>query len=528
MRYLLSMIALCAAGLGWSGAAHAHWREASSPHFVVYANESKSEITRFSRDLEIYHHAMELVTAHNEPTPSPSNRLTVFVVSTERKVQKLYGDGARYVGGFYMPSAGNSIAIVPRVHVRRGQQDYSMIALLHEYAHHFLISQDNLPLPRWLSEGAAEFFASSEFPGKGGIKIGMPAYQRAGELYYAKDVPVEKLLAADAYENGATKGFDSFYGKSWLLYHHLTLGDKKRSGQLLKYVRLMAKGEDSLQAGRDAFGDLHQLDKDLDRYLDQRRMFTFAFPPEQFPESHIAVRELSDGEAEIMPELIRTRRGVSPEEAKEVLEEVHKVAAEYPKDPAVLAELSEAECDAGHDDKAIAAADAALALDPKRVRAYEEKGRALFDEAEKTDGDKAAAYQKALAPFIALNRLENDNPLPLIYYFRSFAERGVKPPKQAVLGLTRAAELAPYDLDLRLMLAEYQLDTGDLADARRNLVPIAYDPHATATSAGARTLIQRIDNGKPPDAKETAQIIADSIKAATAAAAGDQGDGGKG
>jgi hypothetical protein len=173
---------------------------------------------------------MAKVTGLDLPDPSPSNRLTVFVVSSNSKVQQLYGDGGRYVGGFYVPRAGDSIAIVPQVRAKSGQQGYSMIALLHEYAHHFLISNSNLPTPRWLNEGAAEFFASAEFPANGGIRIGMPAYQRAGELFYAKDVSAEKLLAPNSYDNGVRNGFDSFYGKSWLLYHYLTLGSGNAAG----------------------------------------------------------------------------------------------------------------------------------------------------------------------------------------------------------------------------------------------------------------------------------------------------------
>ena len=512
--------ALAGSALAWSTAAHADWMEASSPHFVVYADTSEREITRFAEDLELYHHAMEAITGLELPDPSPSNRLTVFVVASEYRVQKLFGRGGAYVGGFYVPRAGDSIAIIPAVHAIDGQQSYSMIALLHEYAHHFLISNSDLPPPHWMAEGAAEFFASAEFPSEGGIKIGMPANQRAGELFYAKDVPVEKLLTPGVYANGASKGFDSFYGKSWLLYHYLAIGGR-RPGQLKTYVSLLGKGEDSLQAGRDAFGDLRALDKELDKYLMQKTMNAFVFAPGKLPAGHVAVRALGDGEAEIMPDVIQTRRGVNQELAKAVLEDVHKIAARYPSDPAVLTELAEAECDAGNFDASAAAADAALALDPKRLRAYYQKGRALFAAAEKApETGKAAAFRNAVQPFLALNRLENDNPLPLIYYFRSFVERNAKPSNDAVLGLTRAAELAPYDLELRLNLAEYQIGAADYADARGNLVPIAYEPHGSPMSTGARTLIERIDSGKPPTEQEASAIMESSMKAAQAEKAG--------
>ena len=69
-------------------------------------------------------------------------------------------------------------------------------------------------------------------------------------------------------------------------------------------------------------------------------------------------------------------------------------------------------------------------------------------------------------------------------------------------GLERASELAPFDLDLRLNLAAYQLRTRDLAAARGNLLPIAYHPHAPrGVTDAAREVIDWIDAGgeaEPP------------------------------
>ena len=109
---------------------------------------------------------------------------------------------------------------------------------------------------------------------------------------------------------------------------------------------------------------------------------------------------------------------------------------------------------------------------------------------------------------MALNQLENDHPLPLVYYFRSFAERGVEPPEQAALGLTRAAELAPFDLHLRLNLASYQIQKGMLEDARGNLVPLAYNPHGGAMADSARQVLERIDaGGETPAAEELIALL---------------------
>jgi len=64
-----------------------------------------------------------------------------------------------------------------------------MTILLHEYAHHFLISSQRSAMPKWVSEGAAQFFASAAFEGDGSVKIGRPNGSRGFELTYAVRVP---------------------------------------------------------------------------------------------------------------------------------------------------------------------------------------------------------------------------------------------------------------------------------------------------------------------------------------------------
>src|SRR5687767_6073470 len=132
-KWIIALAALLVAGT-----ARAEWLEASSAHFVVYAGDSERDIRKFSEQLERFHEAMEVLTGLEVPAPSPSNRVTVFTVKSQREIERLVGQ--RNVGGFYIPRAGGSVAFVPRVEVRNGQPDISMTILLHEYAHHFLLS----------------------------------------------------------------------------------------------------------------------------------------------------------------------------------------------------------------------------------------------------------------------------------------------------------------------------------------------------------------------------------------------------
>ncbi|WP_234148971.1 DUF1570 domain-containing protein [Sphingobium sufflavum] len=485
-RFIIwSMLLVC------SGTAHAEWLQSSSDHFLVYANDNERNIRAFSQQLERYDAAMALLTNMKRPPLSPSNRVTVYVVNNEREVRKLYGDGAKYIGGFYVPRAGGSLAIIPRVTARQGTASQGMIVLLHEYAHHFLISTSSFPVPRWMSEGSAEFFAAASFEGDGGIGIGRPARHRAYELFSAPDVKVTDLLDPAEYDKRKGKGYDAFYGKSWLLYHYLVF-DSARSGQMERYVRLLTQGKSLRDAAQEAFGDLGQLEKGLLAYKAKTRMSMLKLPAARLRTGGVEVSKLSTGEAAIMPIRIRSHRGVNREQAGQLLVDARDIAARFSTNPAVLTALAEAEHDAGNDKEAVAAADAALAIDPAQVNAYVQKGYALFHLAS-TAQDKATAYREARAPFIALNRLENDHPLALYYYYQSFARQGVTPPPVAVEGLERAAFIAPFDLGLRMTLAMQLLRNKRPGQARFHLLPVAYNPHGGQMAERAQQILARMD-----------------------------------
>lgn len=205
-----------------------------------------------------------------------------------------------------------------------------------------------------------------------------------------------------------------------------------------------------------------------------------------------------------MPLRIRSQRGVDAEEAAELVVEVREVAAYYPEDPGVLAALAEAEYDAGNDEAAIVAADRAIAIDPTRTNPYVQKGFAMFRMAGDAE-DKNAAYKAAMKPFSQLNELENDHPMPLMYYYRSFVERGAEPPEAARHALERAAQLAPFDKDLWFRVAMMQMSEGKVGLARSALQPIANDPHGGGYSERAKALmvmLANVDEGTKPDPRD--------------------------
>lgn len=490
---LFAYLALAAGMTALAQPAQADWYEASSDHFVIYADDSEKDITRFAENLERYHSAMAYVLNKENVKPTPSNRVTIFVVGSQRDIRRLSGSDSRTIAGFYVPRAGGSRAFVQDIRNQRGYPHISTVVLLHEYAHHFLISSSRFAMPRWMSEGAAEFFAAASFNDDGSVLIGRPAQHRAGELAYAEDVSIRELLDPELYEQNKGRRYDSFYARSWLLYHFLTFSEERR-GQMGKYWLETLNGAAPLEAGETAFGDLDQLQRDLDSYARSRRMFTFNLGPEKLTAgSPITLRALPEGEAKMMEVRMRSQRGVNREQAAELVIEAREIAAKYPDDAGVLAALAEAEYDAGNDAEAIAAADRAIALDPARTNPYVQKGYALFRMARSAE-DRDAAYELAMKPFQALNARENDHPLPLIYYYRSFTERGVAPPEDARAALENAAQAAPFDRQLWMQVAALQMREGKIELARQSLKPLASNPHGGRAAAMASRLIELLGN----------------------------------
>lgn len=127
-------------------------------------------------------------------------------------------------------------------------------------------------------------------------------------------------------------------------------------------------------------------------------------------------------------------------------------------------------------------------------------------------------YTAAMAPFSALNRLENDHPIPLMYYYRSFVERGEEPNEKARLALEQAMQLAPFDKSLRMNAAMMQASEGKIAIARQTIAPIANDPHGGGLAQTARRFYEAmagVEEGtawNPGATLDLATAIADAAR----------------
>jgi tetratricopeptide (TPR) repeat protein len=491
MRFLLPSLAGVALAV-INSPASAAWNVAQSKHFVIYADEKPEQLSQFAAKLERFDQAARYIYLMQDPPVGRGNRLTVFVLPSVEAVERLAGD--TFIKGFYKGLASGSVAFVPRTTDHRpGNLDADTI-FFHEYAHHLMFQDIDRPFPQWYVEGFAEFLSTVRFESDGSIGIGAPATHRAWTLFRGRELPLETLLAGN-YSKLSPELLESVYGRGWLLVHYLNF-EQSRRGQLDRYADLLGKGVPSLDAARTAFGDLKQLDRDLDQYLDRKKTPYIKLAGNRFKPGPISVQPLSEAASKIIMLRIELKRG-SKKGAEELLaSQVRAVEGRYPGDNLVELTLCEAELQDARPEAAEPAADRALKADPQDTKSMICKGRAVAERSKKLTGPaRHAGFEQARSLFVGANKIDTEDPEALWMYFRTFVTEGVRPTPNAIEALHYASDLAPQDAGVRMGSAVAYLNEGKLEEAKSALTPIAYDPHGRELSQVARAMIERIDAG---------------------------------
>jgi len=497
----LATAALACAATG----AQAEWLKATSRHFQIYSNTSTESINALATKLEQVDGALRRISGIKDGNETAANPVTVYVLESPAEIQRLIRSDN--VAGFYVGRANGAVAFTPR-RSGDGQLDPQLV-LFHEYAHHFLLGQSNVAYPAWLSEGYAEFVATARFP-KDGVQIGAPAQHRAYGLLDAAKLPITTLFAPGPKLTGIQT--DQIYGRGWLLTHYLIF-EGTREGQLATYLSAIDAGMPPLDAAQKGFGDLKQLDREMNARLNASTLPAFRYPLDKLPQPVVAVRPLSAGERAMIDLRMRSDRGVNRTTAQPILAEAIPIGARFPDDPVVQGWLAEMALDAGRYDLAEAAADRALAIDPKSSQALVYKGQTHLRRAREAKIKDPAVWKEARSWLLKANAIDPNDAYTLMLYYSSFGMAGVKATDNAKAALARAHELVPQDEGLCFAYARQSLYDGKIDQAREALRPIAYSAHAAPDNRAAQLLAML-------DAKGAAKALADA-KAADKEGGGD-------
>jgi len=486
-----------------SNAARAEWWEARTSHFILYSETKREDAEEFARDLERFDNALRAI--QNMPVPGPdvgdANRLKVYRTGDTDRLGYILNASGSGIGGIYFPRAGNPTSFVPAREKRSlsrgidtsGPELDIRSTLFHEYTHHFMLTNFSSAYPHWYTEGFAELYSSMVLKDDGKIEVGIVPQHRGEALKALPDVRLTRLLDTKV-QLTALEYYQSYtYG--WMLTHYLHF-NLDRKGQLPAYLDALNKGEDSLTAAKRIFGDLDALQREVRRYKNG------PFPGYEiqignYVEPAVAMRRLTDAEEAVMQTHMRSVRGVTRAQAKDVASDMRAKAAPYPDNLFVQLALAEAELDVRNFDAADAAADRAIAIDAKSSLAQYWKGMIFMGRGEK---DKAA-YAAARPYFVRARRLDPYDPRPAIAYYRSFYDAGEAIPEPAIIALEEVFPYASYDREYRFLLGRQLLDEskGDLA--RTVLSPVAFGSHSGDKENPLQAVIAAIDAKKLDEAR---------------------------
>ncbi|MGD0824603.1 MAG: tetratricopeptide repeat protein [Terriglobales bacterium] len=268
------LLALFAAALASAHDKPENWLEVRSQHFTVVtdANEKTGRriADQFERMRSVFHVAFPHLSIEN------GSPIIVVAVKNEKDFRELepkvyLAKGQIQLGGLFLRAPDKNYVLM-RVDAE-GDHPYAVI--YHEYTH-FLMSKAAEWLPLWMNEGLAEFYQNTDIRDRDAA-LGQPSPENLQLLRTNRPLPLATLFVVDAnspYYHEENKG-SIFYAESWALIHYLTVKDRQEKTQRLKdYAELLVQKVDPVTAATRAFGDLKQLQTNLDDYI---RQGTFSY-----------------------------------------------------------------------------------------------------------------------------------------------------------------------------------------------------------------------------------------------------------
>lgn len=366
------------------------------------------------------------------------------------------------------------------------------------YARHFLTTYFPHAYPRWYVDGFGEIFATLAIEGDARIEYGRApdGYRKVLDRYAR--LPIADILTGRYLKDRKARERWTPY-HAWALTHMLFFSNERR-GQLHAYLATIAAGG-SMEKAAEAFGDLDRFQRELAAYGASKIPYEQMTYPAGRAEGPI-VRQLTLGEAAFvkgrlelgaqidLPPPGDTAREDAITTRNRWLENLRKDAGRYPANVQAQLLLAEAECRSGNGTECVTVADRALTLAPgdSDALAWKGSGQARLARAAPA-GERTALLKAARQTIAQANRADTENPVPLLAFYRSFADAGEMAPDVALEGLMKAADAVPAAPAPRLLLGEALAGRGNPGAARAALIPVAKGAYDSPETAPARALL---------------------------------------
>jgi Tfp pilus assembly protein PilF len=255
-----------------------NWLEVHSQHFVVITDGNEKQGRHTADQLErmrsVFH------TLFPKMQVDPPSPIVVIAVKNEKNFRALEPEaylakGSLELAGLFLRAPDKNYILL-RLDAA-GEHPYATV--YHEYTH-LLSSKGEESLPLWLSEGLAEFYENTDILEKE-VVLGQASQGNILLLRENRLIPLPTLFAIDhtsPYYHEENKG-SIFYAESWVMTHYLMVtGRQQNKDPLGDYAKLVSQGIDGVTAASRAFGDLKQLQTNLDRYVHQSSFSAFKMP----------------------------------------------------------------------------------------------------------------------------------------------------------------------------------------------------------------------------------------------------------
>lgn len=487
--------------MAFAAPAHAEWRRAESPNFVVYSQRGEGELRRYVRNLEIYDYVLRMRMGLPMDRPA-ARKLPIYLVSGRGGLVQINPRTGEHVAGTYFPAGEDIFAAA----IQDSEQDY----LLHEYFHHFSFQMGSTSsYPGWLIEGLAEYFMTAEIK-PGSVAIGGYNESRVYTLFNSEWLPLEDLLSKKPGDLQRDYQKSSYYSLSWLMTHWFMSDDGRRE-QLKAYLSDIQAGGDPVEAMQRATGlTLPQLRQQLRGY---RRLNIITYTSD-FPQPEITVTTLPRSADDLLLIGQRLKVGVEAGERDETAALVRRLAARHPEDPFAMLQLGHAELHFGDPVEGEAVLARLLEREPDNIEALQLMASRYITLASQDDAQAASHLRRARGFLARAYRADEGQFYTLHLLARTRVGQEGYPNENDLLTWDRAYNLAPQMAAIRVGFGSALMEAEEFDEAVTVLTPLANSPHGGASALAATLLVARAKARQAPfSAEAMTAAIADEAPA---------------
>jgi tetratricopeptide (TPR) repeat protein len=458
------------------------WIEVSSANFSIYTSLDDAPARGLMEDLELFRAALLSVTRLRDTKPRIPTEIYAFAATSDYAPFRPH----RSVPGYFVPGLrGNFVAMD-----MGDSPSLARTVLYHEYTHFLVRNEGRAAVPKWFDEGFAEVLGSVDVLGAM-VRIGAVPPHRVQWLVHGPKIPYDQIIRARSFNGWPLREVAAFYAQSWLLAHHLTLGQGgKFTSRLDRYLDEVDRGVDPVEAFENAFDiDVDDLDERMAKYA--KEIPAFGLPRRDLAQGlQIRVRPVPLDE-------IGARLGwLAMSIGKRPLAEglFERAAAQNPANARAVAGLGDIDKLKGNWDEAETAYRRSLELAPDDWQNHLEFAEYYTHRAEQEEEGRDERLARAREHFARAIELEPANPEAHAMLGFTYTI-GNQPGKPGIASLEHAAKLLPSHSGIEFPLAKLHHRAGHRERAIELLRRVVNRPHGDINEEATELLEELEERG---------------------------------